>query len=65
MVTPHVAPAKKPIKNRTLKVRLTDEQHALLQAAADLQDLDISTWLRQVGLGEARVLLAQNTKKSA
>jgi hypothetical protein len=41
-------------KSADLTVRLTDEQRAELDAAAEAEELDTSTWLRQLGLLEAR-----------
>ena len=49
---PKKGPAEK--KEAPLKVRLTDEQRKLLQAAADLAGLDVSSWIRMVALEEAR-----------
>ncbi len=41
-------------KSADLTVRLTDGQRAELDAAAEAEELDTSTWLRQLGLLEAR-----------
>ncbi len=41
-------------KSADLTVRLTEEQRAELDAAAEAEELDTSTWLRQLGLLEAR-----------
>ena len=41
-----------------LRVRVTAEERALLQAAADRERLDLSTWLRQFALKGAEELTA-------
>ena len=40
-------------KEATILIRLTDEQKATLAAAAKKAGLDLSGWLRSVGLREA------------
>ena len=41
-------------KDRIVQLRVTEEQHKVLQAAADRAGADLSTWLRMVGLEQAR-----------
>lgn len=41
-------------KTEMLRIRVTPEQKAELQAAADADELDLGTWLRQLGLKTAR-----------
>lgn len=41
-------------KTEMLRIRVTPEQKAELQAAADADELDLGTWLRQLGLKAAR-----------
>jgi uncharacterized protein (DUF1778 family) len=41
-------------KSEMLRIRVTPEQKAELQAAADADALDLGTWLRQLGLKTAR-----------
>jgi uncharacterized protein (DUF1778 family) len=41
-------------KGEMIRVRVTREQKRLLMDAANAQDLDLSAWLRSVGLREAR-----------
>lgn len=48
------AKAKKKSKDLTLQIRLTEEQRAYLQMAADANELDVSTWVRQVALLAAK-----------
>jgi uncharacterized protein (DUF1778 family) len=54
----------KPVKTRPgtksemLRIRITVEQRQLLQQAADLEALDLGTWLRQLGIKTARALLS-------
>jgi hypothetical protein len=44
------------VKTTYLRVRMTDEQKAALAKAARGAGLDVSTWLRQLGLREAGFL---------
>ena len=41
-------------KDRIIQLRVTEEQRKVLQAAADRAGADLSTWLRMVGLEQAR-----------
>lgn len=52
----------KRIKDKPLMIRVTDEQKALLERAAALDDLPLSTWLRQLGLYIARTRLGEPNK---
>lgn len=40
-------------KEATILIRLTDEQKAILHEAAERAGLDLSSWMRSVGLREA------------
>jgi len=40
-------------KDETIRLRVTTEQKDLLARAANAQHLDVSTWLRALGLREA------------
>lgn len=40
-------------KDEFIRVRVSGEQHAVLVAAANQVGLDVSSWLRMVGLREA------------
>jgi hypothetical protein len=42
-----------------LRVRMTEEEHAVLEAAAKLKSLGLSTWARSELLALARKLLAK------
>lgn len=44
-------------KESTIRVRVTAEQKDFLRAAAELDGLELSAWLRQLGLQAARKLL--------
>lgn len=46
-------PKRLPARTRFTRVRLTAEEHAKLQQAADNAGLELSTWLRAVGLRAA------------
>ena len=52
-------------KDKVVKVRMTDDHFALISQAAHLQDLQVSTWMRQVLLREARLMLNQEQTKQA
>jgi uncharacterized protein (DUF1778 family) len=43
-------------KGLMLRVRITADQRRILQAAADADGLDLSSWLRHLGLKRAREL---------
>ena len=42
------------VKDDEIRIRVTAEQKAALQSAADREDLELSTWLRQLGLKAAK-----------
>lgn len=42
------------IKDNLIKVRVTDEQKRLFAESANEAGLDVSSWLRQAGLREAK-----------
>jgi uncharacterized protein (DUF1778 family) len=50
-----VAKAAKKPKEATVRVRVTPEQRSILASAAARAGLDLSAWLRYVGLQEAKV----------
>lgn len=50
--TPH--PTKPDRKDMLLRIRVSAEQRALLREAAREENLDLSTWLRQLGLQAAK-----------
>lgn len=41
-------------KEDVIRIRVTDEQRASMQAAADKAGLDLSTWMRTIALSEAK-----------
>lgn len=45
--------AKEERKDTSIRIRLTDEQKTKLEAAAAAAGLDVSGWLRFIGLREA------------
>jgi len=45
-------------KSLLIRVRLSPEQHDLLSRAAERSALTVSSWLRTVGVAEARRVLA-------
>jgi uncharacterized protein (DUF1778 family) len=63
MTRPKKAPADK--REIVLRVRVTEDERAQLQAAADHERLDLSTWLRRLGLNEAVALSDRAAKKAA
>ena len=50
-------------KGRDLTVRLTAAQRRLLDAAARVEHLDTSTWIRQLGLKRAEERAAEPERK--
>ena len=46
-------------KSEMLRIRITQEQKALFQEAADAEALDLGAWLRQTGVKAARGLLGK------
>ena len=42
------------VKDEVIRVRVTAEQKTMLAAAAERAGYDVSTWLRGLGLREAR-----------
>ncbi len=43
-------------KESSIRLRCTDEQKRILTAAADREGLDVSSWLRTLGMARAREL---------
>jgi Protein of unknown function (DUF1778) len=52
-------------KGAILRVRLTDAQREVIEAAAAIGGEDLSSWLRRVGLQAARAAIASETASSA
>jgi uncharacterized protein (DUF1778 family) len=51
-------PRKAPdeLKDNLIKVRVTDDQKRLFADTAEAEGLDVSSWLRQVGIRAAKVV---------
>jgi len=51
-------PRKAPdeLKDNLIKVRVTDDQKRLFTDTADAEGLDVSSWLRQVGIRAAKMV---------
>jgi hypothetical protein len=47
-------------KSMLIRVRLSPEQHNLLSRAAERNALTVSSWLRTVGMAEARRILGDD-----
>jgi uncharacterized protein (DUF1778 family) len=54
--SPRAKPKVKSIKDEMLRVRVSAEQKAALEAAAAREGLDLSNWLRQLALRAAGLL---------
>ncbi len=63
MTRPKKAPDD--VRGIVLKVRVTEEERADLQFAADHERLELSTWLRRLGLHEATRIREGASAKSA
>jgi uncharacterized protein (DUF1778 family) len=55
---------KKPeeVKTYMLRVRMTEEEHRLLEEAAKIKSLGLSSWVRTEMLAMARKILTQKTR---
>lgn len=45
--------AKREVKEESIRIRVTEEQKRVLTEAAEREGLDVSTWLRFLGLRAA------------
>jgi hypothetical protein len=63
MTRPKKAPGE--VRAIIVRVRVTDEERSDLQLAADHERLDLSTWLRRLGLKEATRIKEGASAKSA
>jgi uncharacterized protein (DUF1778 family) len=52
------------VKTYTLRIRMTDEERSLIEAAAAFRSLETSTWARSELVALARKLLKQAGDKS-
>lgn len=48
--------AEKPVKGDVIRMRVTSDQKSAIVAAAELDGLEVSAWLRQLALRAAGVL---------
>jgi uncharacterized protein (DUF1778 family) len=51
-------------KTLTIRVRVTEDQRRVLQAAADKLDFELSFWLRRLALEEAARINGRGTRKA-
>lgn len=56
---------KRARKDDLIRVRVTGEQRAVMQAAADAAGLDLSSWLRMVGYTAAKTAATQSDTGNA
>lgn len=56
-------PAPKRVKDDVVRMRISADQKAALQAAAERDGLELSQWLRQVALRAAGVLPAAEARR--